>query len=130
MSSINSVHNLQYDLPANAINYLRSPNYPNQPESRAHVNNDVTMCVLTMSDGAVIVSEFRASVFGDIEDVTSGQLDIQAIAESGEKLPYRLTSTSRSVNYTDVLGVRLENLYFTYEQGKENLSFLMRLQGK
>lgn len=130
MSTTNSVHDLQYDLPANTISYLRSPNYPNQPESRMDVNDDITICVLTMNDSAVTVSEFRANVFGDIEDVTSGRLDVQGISESGETLPYRLTSTSRSVNYTNVLGMKLESLNFKYSQGEENLSFLMRLQGE
>ena len=113
---------------ADTLTYLRSPNYPNETETA--MNDDTTTCVLTTSSNDVFTaSEFRITVSRENAGDASGQFDVQGTAESGIELSHQLTSTSRIVNYTDLIGVPLRNLNITYSPGTEDLSFLMRLQG-
>ena len=128
VSDTYSISELNSEVRANTLTYLRSPNYPNAPETA--INDDTTTCVLTTSSNDVFTaSEFRITVSRENAGDASGQFDVQGTTESGIELSHQLTSTSRIVNYTDLIGVPLRNLNITYSPGTEDLSFLMRLQG-
>ena len=123
-----SISELNSEVRDNTLTYLRSPNYPNEPETV--INDDTTTCVLTTSSNDVFTaSEFRVTVFSRSAGGASGQLDVQGSTELRTELSHQLTSTSKIVNYTDLIGVPLRNLNFTYSPGPKDLNFLMRLQG-
>ena len=123
--------NLNSSLPANVINYLRSPNFGvNQDDSPDDVT---TSCVITATSHEIFrASEFRTNIFTDTPGSSTGQLDVNGTLDTGESVTYRLQSDSglrHSSNYTDLLREPLQSIGFNYGKGEENLRFLMTLQG-